>query len=308
MIPGRIGVIGILTQDHFFRAGRLPAAGETVIGDGYDRSPGGKGSNQAAAAALLGADVWMIAAIGDDSGGREGLAALEASGVKTTECLIRPEAATAAAGIAVGSGGANQIVVCPGAAETLTPLECREALERIDPEWVLIQNEAPAETRRAAIGRRILYNPAPALPLDLELLAECEAICPNEIEAGQLLGRTVRSPEEAWTACGHLIGMGVRTALITLGRQGSVWRNGSEGGWTPALSSKALDTTAAGDCFFGALASSLARGDSWELASRWASAAAGLSVRKPGAMHSLPGHEETVCAVKELPDSTRFGA
>ncbi len=307
MIPGRIAVIGILTQDHFFRADRLPAPGETVVGGAYDRSPGGKGSNQAAAAGRLGADVWMIAAAGDDSGGREGLAALQACGVQTSECLIRPGAATASAGIAVGAGGSNQIVVCPGAAQTLTCAECEAALARIDPEWVLIQNEAPAETLRAAIGRRILYNPAPALPLDPAFLAVCEAICPNEVEAAQLLGEPIFTTEEAWDACGELIARGPRTAAITLGGQGSVWRSGGAGGWTPALPGTALDTTAAGDCYLGALAAGLARGESWDQAARRASAAAGLSVRRPGAMDSLPSREEVDEAIRILPSTRAIG-
>lgn len=292
MTPGRIAVIGILTEDLFFRSPRLPGPGETVIGTGFDRGPGGKGANQAAAAARMGADVWPIFAIGQDDAGERGARLLRESGANTEELLRRASLPTATAAIVVAEDGGNQIVVCPGAGLSLTSEEAAAALSRIDPEWVLLQREAPLETMRAALGRRIILNPAPAGPLEPEILRQTEIIVPNEVEAAQLTGMPVDSPEAALKACAALRGMGPQCAVVTLGRLGCVWQSPEGKGWISPPAAQAVDTTAAGDCFAGALAAGLAKGEELSQALRLAVAASSISVERPGAMESMPTWEE----------------
>lgn len=288
MIPGRIAVVGILTEDLFFRSPTLPGPGETVIGHGYDRGPGGKGANQAAAAARMGADVWPIFSIGQDEAGERGARLLRECGAKTDELLRRSSQPTATAAIVVAENGGNQIVVCPGAGLTLTGPEVSAALGRIDPEWVMLQREAPLETMAAALGRRIILNPAPAGPIHAEILAQTEIIVPNEVEAAQLTGQPVDGPDSALRACAALLSMGPQAAVVTMGRLGCVWKSPIGEGWIAPPETRAVDTTAAGDCFAGALAAGLARGEDLPHALRLAVAASSISVQRPGAMESMP--------------------
>ncbi len=288
MIPGRIAVVGILTDDLFFRSPRLPGPGETVIGSGFDRGPGGKGANQAAAAARMGADVWPVFAIGQDDAGARGAELLRGCGASVEELLRRTDLPTATAAIMVAADGGNQIVVCPGAGMSLTAAETAEALERIDPEWVMLQCEAPLETMSAAAGRRILLNPAPAGPISPEILMQAALIVPNEVEAAQLTGLSVEGPSDALAACQALREMGPAAAVVTIGRLGCVWQSPEGEGWIAPPKVQAVDTTAAGDCFAGALAAGLARGESLPAALRLAVAASSISVERAGAMASMP--------------------
>jgi hypothetical protein len=161
-------------------------------------------------------------------------------------------------------------------------------LGRIDPEWVMLQREAPLETMAAALGRRIILNPAPAGPIHAEILAQTEIIVPNEVEAAQLTGQPVDGPDSALRACAALLSMGPQAAVVTMGRLGCVWKSPIGEGWIAPPNTRAVDTKAAGDCFAGALAAGLARGEDLPQALRLAVAASSLSVERPGAMESMP--------------------
>ena len=303
-MSGRVIVVGSVNVDMVIRGARLPLPGETVNGGQFERHDGGKGANQAVAAARLGAPVLFIAAVGDDSFGLEARAALIAAGVDVSGLATLPGAATGIALILVDAAGENVISVASGANAAFTP----EALERelsglgsLAGDVVLVSNElAPATVSAAlgaarAAGARTIFNPAPADGIEASWHEFVDILTPNEGELRRLAGSgSAGSLVEAAQS------LAVREAVIvTLGPGGAllVAREGPES-TVPAVTVQVVDTTGAGDAFNGALAASLASGDSLEVAARHAVAAGGLATTHVGAREGMPTADELEAALR----------
>jgi ribokinase len=310
-MPGRVLVVGSVNIDLVVRADRLPAPGETVLGGTFSRFHGGKGGNQAVAAARLGADVLIVGAVGDDEFGGEARAALDRDGVGTAALLTLPGTATGVALILVDEGGENAIAVAPGANAGLTATHVREALDGLAPgpgDAVLVTHEIPTAAAREALrigraaGATTVLNPAPADGLDRSIVSLADIVTPNRGELARLVaddarrsGRAVRVGEETVAAARALLhpagdGDGVGTAiLVSLGAAGAVLvtRDGPPVD-IRAPRVRAVDATGAGDGLNGALAAALAGGLGLEEAARRAVVAASLSVTRAGAREGYP--------------------
>ncbi len=291
----RVCVIGSANLDITMALPRLPRAGETVAGGTLVVNQGGKGTNQAVAARLLGAEVRMIGCVGQDDGGaqiREGLARL---GIGVDGLMTVPEAATGTALILVDPDGQNQIGVALGANDRLT-VDMASAHEASVAwaEVLLCQLETPLPVVRWGLesarrhGVTTILNPAPAQPLTDDLLALADLLTPNELEAGALSGAEVRDVESAREAAERLLARGAHRVVVTLGGQGALACDGTAALHFPAFPVTVVDTTAAGDAFNGALAVGFAAGGSLEQAIPLAAAAAALTCTKRGAQDSLP--------------------
>jgi ribokinase len=286
-------VIGSLNTDLLVRVGELPGPGETVTGGVFEMAGGGKGANQAVAAARAGAAVAMVGAVGADEFGARLLEELAAEGVSVAGVARLPGVATGLAAIVVDEEGENQIAVASGANHALRAGDVERAFGELDlsqARCALLSLEVDDEVvvdgagRAAARGMAVVVNPAPARPLPPELTALGPILTPNAGEAAELTGRD--DPAEAAPA---LVESGATAALVTAGAQGVFVA--SEGGHVERVHAPVVsvrDTTGAGDTFSGVLAAGLARG--WELgrAARWATAAAALSVTQPGARAGMP--------------------
>ncbi|MBN2290778.1 MAG: ribokinase [Pirellulales bacterium] len=295
----KIVVVGSVNTDMVVKGDKIPAPGETVTGGRFVMVPGGKGANQAVAAARLGADVTLVAKVGDDVFGEESIQGFAKEGIITDHILRDPQNATGVALILVDAGGENSISVAPGANFALTPDEVEAALAKIGPaDIVLLQLEVPMETiQRAAelahkAGAKVVLDPAPAAPLSSELLKSVDYLTPNETEAQLLTGLEVRDETTARAAADKLLVDGARQVIVTLGSAGSLLSDGTTTSMVTCPKVDARDTTAAGDAFNGGLACALARGESLEEAVRQASHVGALAVTKLGAQPSLPTAEE----------------
>ncbi|MFI1458486.1 ribokinase [Streptomyces roseus] len=288
-----IAVLGSTNMDLVAYVPRAPRLGETVTGHAFRTVPGGKGANQAVAAARSGGEVVMIGAVGADEFGVRLRSALTAAGVETA-ALRTVEGASGTAHITVDDEGSNSIVVIPGANGSVTGLEAGDAARIGAVDLLLLQLELPMEAVLAgaaaarAQGVRTVLTPAPARPLPRELLELVDLLVPNEHEAAALTGFT-----DPLGAAEALL-REVPEVVLTLGAAGVLYAaRGREPLAVPALPVRAVDTTAAGDTFVGALAVALGEGRPMPEALRWASAAAALSVRRPGAQDSMPTRAET---------------
>ncbi|SEE40177.1 ribokinase [Jiangella alba] len=286
-----IAVLGSANMDLVATVDRAPGRGETVTGRDFTTVPGGKGANQALAAARAGGDVAFLGAVGDDDFGRRITALLAGAGIDVSGLAVsdRP---TGTAHITVDATSDNSIVVVPGANGTVTELTDahRAAVDAAD--LLMLQLELPLVlvTQAARYARergvRVVLTPAPAVPLPAELLTAVDVLVPNEHEAALLAG--VADPVEAAHA---LAGRG-GDVVVTLGARGALRVSGAATTQVPAFEVEAVDTTAAGDTFAGVLAVGLAEGLEWPDALRRASAAAALSVQRPGASSSMPDRAE----------------
>ncbi|MFG2992960.1 ribokinase [Streptomyces sp. NPDC048257] len=288
-----IAVLGSTNMDLVAYVPKAPRLGETVTGRAFRTVPGGKGANQAVAAARCGGRVVMIGAVGADEFGVRLRSALTAAGVETAP-LRTVEGASGTAHITVDDEGGNSIIVIPGANAAVTGLEPGDEARIAAARSLLLQLELPlpavlAGARAArAHGVRTVLTPAPAQPLPAELLAATDLLVPNEHEAATLTGLT--DPLQAATA----LLADVPEVVITLGSAGVLYAaRGRQPLTVPAPRVRAVDTTAAGDTFVGALAVALGEGRPMPAALRWASAAAALSVQRPGAQDSMPTRAET---------------
>jgi len=293
----RIAVLGLFAADLTSRVPRLPHWHETLVGFGATLGPGGKASNQAIAAARLGASVSFIGKVGTDAFGAMAKALYDAEGVDRKHLH---ESATEATGTALilvdAASGHNAIVVNPGAALTLTAAELDAAASAIRQAQVLLTTlEAPLSLVERAIrlarraGVRVVINPAPAVPIERSLLAAADVVTPNEVEAAALVGFPIAGVEAGLRAAQALRAMGTSTAIVTLGEQGAAFASPEETTHVPAFpAARVVDTTGAGDAFNGALAVALAEGQPLLSAIRFASAAASLSVQAAGAANSMP--------------------
>ncbi|MEV4945857.1 ribokinase [Streptomyces sp. NPDC053755] len=287
-----IVVLGSTNMDLVAFVPRAPARGETVTGREFRTIPGGKGANQAVAAARAGAEVAMIGAVGDDDFGLRLRAALEGAGVET-DLLRTSEGPSGTAHIVVDDEGGNAIVVVPGANGTVTSLTHGDEALIGTADALLLQLELPlsvvaegAATARR-LGVRTVLTPAPAQPLPAGLLAATDLLVPNEHEAAALTG--IADPHAAAAA----LLRDVPEVVITLGAAGSLYlARGGEPVTVPAPPVRAVDTTAAGDTFVGALAVALGEGRPVPEALAWASTAAALSVQRTGASSSMPYRSE----------------
>lgn len=302
MSSPEIVVVGSLNMDLVGRAPRLPVPGETISGSSFATLPGGKGANQAVAAARLGARTAMIGCVGDDAFGAQLRAGLESDGVDCAGVRVVAGVSSGVALIVVEAAGKNGIVVIPGANGRLVPadVDAREdalAAARI----VVLQLEVPLATvehaaRRAkALGKLVILNPAPAQPLPPSLLALVDLLVPNEIEAAALTGAPVVSVEDAIAAGRRLRETGASTVLVTLGAQGVVVVEAGGANHHPSRPVQAVDSTAAGDTFIGGFGAALVRGLALPAAVACAQAAAAISVTRPGAQPSIP-------FLRELPE------
>jgi ribokinase len=297
--PPRIVVVGSINLDLVARVPKLPRPGETVLGREFKQAPGGKGANQAVAAALLGAEVTMIGRVGDDAFGGPLIDALRRRGVRTD--LVQPTAGSTSglALIGVEGSGQNAIVVIGGANQRLTPDDVREREAEIAAaDAMLVQLEVPLETVAAAVeiarrsGVRAVLDPAPAAELHNALFA-VDLISPNQTEAEVLTGLVVRSASDAARAAAALHQQGVRQVVIKLGEQGALASEaGDEAMHVPAPAVAVVDTTAAGDAFTAALTIALIEGQSLARATRFACAAGSLATTREGAQEAMPTREE----------------
>lgn len=290
----RIAVCGSINMDLVVRTERLPAAGETRLARSLSEIPGGKGANQAVAIARLGMNVSMLGAIGDDGFATTLLQGLQGNGVDTVSVLVSPGASGVAV-VAVDDFGQNSILVIPGANGRVGP-EAVDAWESVlqECDWLVLQLEIPLETVQYAIGiarrlgKQILLNPAPApVSLDASLL-QVDIFCPNQTEAEAILNTKILSREDGLSAVIALLQRGPKAVVITLGCEGAVIGDSDGVDWIPAHTVTAVDTTAAGDAFIGALVTRIAQGANLRDACRFATAAAAHAVTVAGAQPSLP--------------------
>jgi ribokinase len=289
-------VIGSTNIDLTFRVAQLPRPGETVAGLGLLTGHGGKGANQAVMAARLGARVSMISALGADAFGQQALANYRDNGIDTAFVRVSAGQPTGTAAIVVDASANNTIIVVPGANGAVSPDDARAAAERIcSANAVLAQLETPTDATTEAFriaraaGVRTILNPAPARVLTGELLALTDLCIPNETELETLTGRSVRSPDEVADAARALRDQGPGQVLVTLGAAGAFLL---DGGNVASPRVEAVDPTAAGDAFIGALGVHLASGMSLIDAARRACAVAALTVTRPGAQGSFPPRAE----------------
>jgi len=290
-----IAVVGSLNMDLVIRSPHIPRPGETVIGGEFHTVPGGKGANQAVAAARLGAQVSMVGRVGHDAFGGVLLENLDADGIDHTFVIQDGEAATGVALIVVDDNGENSIVVSSGANMRLSPADVEAAEAVIAAAALLIlQLEVPLESviRSAELARthgvRVVLNPAPARPLPARLLSMIDVLVPNETEAALLADLPVGTQDEAQKAAEALLRSGVGAVILTLGERGALPAGGGETRVYPAFDVQPVDTTAAGDAFVAGLAVALAEGKGLSEAVRWGNAGGGLAATKLGAQPSLP--------------------
>jgi ribokinase len=285
-----VAVVGSLNLDLVVRVPRLPGPGETVSGDDVFRNPGGKGANQAVAAARLGRRVAMVGCVGDDDAGRDLLGALAADAVDTSRVRVVAGVPSGTALITVSEDGENQIVVSPGANARLTPTDVAAAGVALTGAAVtLLQLEVPLETVAAAAGAAsgtVVLNPAPAQPLPAAVLGRVDVLVPNRVELAQLAGAPApETVEDAVRLAGRLP---VGAVVVTLGAAGALVVEGGQASHVPAVPVRAVDTTAAGDAFCGGLADALAAGAGLREAARRAVRVAAAACLRPGAQASLP--------------------
>jgi len=302
-----VAVLGIFVADLAFRAPRLPLMGETILGQGFKDGPGGKGSNQAIAAARAGGDARMITRIGRDTFGDMAQKAWAVDGIDISAVAIDEELPTGAAFIFVSTEtGNNAIIVESGAAAKLSPADVAAAEQAIAGSKVLVtQFEQPVETAIAGLtlarkhGVITILNPAPALPVDDAIYALCDYVTPNETEAATLTGLKVETEADALLAAKEFVRRGAKNALITLGEKGALLHGEAGTHMVPAFRvEKVVETTGAGDAFNGGFAVALAEGQSPVDAIRFGCATAGLSVQKPGTAPSMPTRAEIEAMLK----------
>ncbi len=297
----RVVVMGIFAADLSFRTARLPGWGETVIGSEFRLGPGGKGSNQAIAAARLGADVRFISKIGTDTFGELAQSFHRNAGVHLDFLFTTPDATTGAAGIIVdNASGENAIVVTPGAAATLTPSDIDRARDAIAASGCFMtQLELPLALAEhglrlaRSLGVPTILNPAPACDCSDEFLRLCDYVTPNEHEASELTGLPVETMADIERVAAALLRRGPRHVVITLGARGAFVLGDSMAAHVEAFPiGSVVDTTGAGDAFNGGFAVGLAEGLSLVEATRFGCAVAGLSVTRPGTATSMPQRDE----------------
>ena len=295
----QILVVGSSNTDMVIKAAHLPRPGETILGGTFFMNPGGKGANQAVAIARLGGPVTFICKTGSDIFGHQSQQLFEEEGINTSYVFSDSGNPSGVALITVDEKAENCIVVASGANANLLPSDlekAEEAIERAD--LVLMQLEVPMETVCFVAdiawqkGKKVILNPAPAHPLPVDLLRHLYLITPNETEAEMITGVKITDESSAAEAARALSGMGVQHVIITLGSKGALMYSNGKAEMVPALKVEAVDTTAAGDVFNGALTVALSEGRSLKEAARFACKASAISVTRVGAQSSAPYRNE----------------
>jgi ribokinase len=294
-------VVGSINMDIVLSVDRIPAPGETLSASALDHFPGGKGANQAVALARVGRDVVMIGHVGDDAYGATLIEGLRENGVGTQGVTTLDDTPSGLAFIAVSDEGENAIIIMAGANGKLltTDVDAHRSLFS-EARMLLTQFEAPMETVVHALtlareaGLTTLVNAAPARPIEAarEAVTLSDVLIVNETETESLTGLPVTNIASAIEGGQALLGLGAGSVILTLGAEGSVYVNKDSSGHAPAFSIKAVDTTAAGDAFIGALCSALLDDTSLDQALRFANAAGALAATVPGAQPSLPTREK----------------
>lgn len=289
-------ILGVFVADTAYRAERQPRMGETILGRSFALGPGGKGSNQAVAAARLGAEVHFISRLGADPFGEMALATWAEAGVRPA-VTRDPASYTGAAYIFVEAAtGNNAIIIAPGAAATISPadIDAQAALIRRAGVFVTQLEQPLAAAARGLMiahkaGVTTILNPAPAQPLGDDILMLCDYLTPNETEAAEISGVAVETADDARRAGDVLLGRGVRAVVITLGEKGALFHAPGRSELVPVVSAgPVVETTGAGDAFNGGFATALARGMDPVEAVRFGCAVAGVSVTRPGTAPSMP--------------------
>lgn len=295
----QILVVGSSNTDMVIKAAHLPRPGETILGGTFFMNPGGKGANQAVAIARLGGPVTFICKTGSDIFGHQSQQLFEEEGINTSYVFSDSENPSGVALITVDEKAENCIVVASGANANLLPSDLAKAEEAIEQaDLVLMQLEVPMETVRFVAdiawqkGKKVILNPAPAHPLPADLLRHLYLITPNETEAEMITGVKITDEASAGEAARVLAGMGVQHVIITLGSKGALIYSDGKAEMVPALKVEAVDTTAAGDVFNGALTVALSEGRSLKEAARFACKASAISVTRVGAQSSAPYRNE----------------
>ncbi|WP_046243337.1 ribokinase [Hymenobacter terrenus] len=298
-MSSNILVIGSTNTDMVIKTKLFPRPGETVLGEQFMMNPGGKGANQAVAAARLGGQVTFITKLGNDLFGQQGRQQFQQEGLVADYILTDPDHPSGVALITVDAHGENNIVVAAGANGALTAADIERATPAFDGcDVVLMQLEVPLPTVVAAArqaagqGKRIILNPAPAQPLPDELLQGLFLITPNESEAETLTGIAITDDESLEAAARVLLEKGVENVVITLGAEGAYLYTSAGAQRLPTVRTQPVDTTAAGDVFNGALAVALAEGAPLAAAVAFANQAAAISVTRLGAQASAPYRRE----------------
>lgn len=293
-------VVGSANLDYTVQVDRVPEPGETILGRDLMVSFGGKGANQAVAARRAGAQVALIGKVGRDQHGEAIRKNLQSSGVDVAGLISDATCSTGVAFIVVEPAGGNQIVVVPGCNYRLTPEELESHDEMFFGSILLLQLETPPDTVLCALrrarqkGLRTILNPAPAALLPQEYFPLIDLVTPNETEASKLTGLPVKGHRGAEKAAARLREMGCGDVIITLGAQGSLWVGERGAQHFAGFTVRAVDSTAAGDAFNGALAAALAEGKAMDKAIPLANAAGALATTRRGAQESLPDQDAIV--------------
>lgn len=302
MSAKKIVILGSCNTDMVIRTEHLPVPGETILGGEFMMNPGGKGANQAVAAARLGGDIAFITKVGNDLFGKQSVEGYEKENIDTKYIFSDPNNPSGVALIMVDSKAENCIAVASGANGTLLKKEVDESREVIEnAEILLMQLEVPYETVAYAAemankaGVKVILNPAPAIKLPDDIYPNLHMITPNTTEAEILSGVKVTDWDSAKKAADVIAAKGANIVIITLGSLGALIKKDGEYIEVPIeVKVKAVDTTAAGDTFCGALVVAMSEGMELHEAVRFANRAAGLSVTKPGAQMSIPYRNEVI--------------
>ena len=290
----KILVIGSSNTDMTIKSPRLPAPGETILGGIFRMGPGGKGANQAVAASRLGGDVTFICKVGRDMFGENAVKGYQKEGIDTSHTLYSDQASGTAL-ILVDDSGENCIAVAPGANGDLSPADIDSVADVIKKaDYLILQLEIPVESvlKAAKIaheaGVYVILNPAPACKLPEEIFKYISLITPNQTESALMTGIDVKDEASRTKAIEAFHKMGVKDVIVTLGSKGSLVCQGNKQTLIEAQKVKAVDATAAGDTFCGAVCVALSEGKSLEDAARFATKASALTVQKMGAQDSIP--------------------
>lgn len=301
-----IVVVGSSNMDLVVKTPRIPGAGETILGGDFLTIPGGKGANQAVAAARLSADVFFIAKLGDDIFGSQSLTNFKKVGINTTYVTQTKQAPSGVALINIDNNGNNIIIVAPGANGILSPDDVKQAEPDIASSGALVaQLEIPIETVEfaAEIAHKhnvpFILDPAPARRLSAKLFSIVDVLTPNETEAQILTGIEVKDEDSAVAASKKMLESGIKAVILTMGAGGFLLAEGDQTKFVPAKKVNPVDSTAAGDVFTGSLAAELAAGKTLLDAALFANHAAALSVTKIGAQSSIPALQQVKDFMKD---------
>jgi len=298
MNSSRIFVIGSSNTDMVVKSKKLPEPGETIIGGSFLMNAGGKGANQAVAAARLGGNVTLVAKVGADFFGTQSIIGFKSEHINTDFIFVDHSTSSGTALIMVNMQGENCIVVASGANANLLPADIKQVKNLMEADIILMQLEIPLETVEfvatwaKANHKKVIINPAPAQALSAGLFNGLFLITPNETEANLLTGIRVKDEFSASKAAQVFLDNGVENVIITLGKKGAYFKDNHTGFLVQAPAVDAKDTTGAGDTFNGAIAVALTEGRDWEDAVKFAVEAAAVSVTRMGAQASVPYRHE----------------